>query len=204
MDRQPHCFCDLAPLSALGVLSDSEQRWIAEQLVENPELALELQDLQAAATALAYSAPATDLNPALKERLFNRIGEPLPESLPLVPTPTQQDEPFLAIPSADLRWRPHSVPGTEVAILHLDRVSRMVSGVLKAAPGVHYPLHRHAAVEELFMLEGDLRVGTTVYGPGDYLRSASGSCHDPVTKGGCRFFFRTSFDDEFLEAATST
>jgi anti-sigma factor ChrR (cupin superfamily) len=99
--------------------------------------------------------------------------------------------------SQNFPWKPHSTPGVQVAILYTDPIKRELSGLLKAAPGVRYPLHRHAAIEEIYMLEGDLIVADQVYGAGDYLRSHPGSMHAPHTEGGCMFFFRTSMDDEY-------
>ncbi|MGI0484227.1 cupin domain-containing protein [Pantanalinema rosaneae CENA516] len=86
-----------------------------------------------------------------------------------------------------------------MAIVHRDEVKRELAGFLRAEPGVRYPFHRHAAIEEIFMLEGDLVVGDEVYGAGDYIRSHPGSSHAPYTNGGCRFFFHTSIDDEYPE-----
>ncbi len=72
-------------------------------------------------------------------------------------------------------------------------------GFLRAEPRGHYPLHRHAAMEEIFMIEGDLVIGDEVYYAGDYIRSYSGSSHAPHSNTGCCFFFHTSLDDEYLE-----
>ncbi|WP_431655780.1 cupin domain-containing protein [Pantanalinema rosaneae] len=101
--------------------------------------------------------------------------------------------------SQNLDWTPHATPGVTVAIVHRDEVKRELAGFLRAEPGVRYPFHRHAAIEEIFMLEGDLVVGDEVYGAGDYIRSHPGSSHAPYTNGGCRFFFHTSIDDEYPE-----
>lgn len=98
--------------------------------------------------------------------------------------------------SQDLDWTPHATPGVTVAIVHRDEVKRELVGFLQAEPGVRYPFHRHAAIEEIFMLEGDLVVGDEVYSAGDYIRSHPGSSHAPYTNGGCRFFFHTSIDQD--------
>lgn len=204
------CFCDLAPLYALGVLSEAERDWVEAQCHQEPELALEVKAFEDAVTALAYAAPLHAPVRDLKGQLFDRIGVAPPASdaagLPSVPSLGLDDAvdsdmaAFSAVQAKDLSWQPHSVPGVEVAILHIDAVQRRVVGLLRAQPGLRYPLHRHADTEEIFMLQGDLRVGDTVYGPGDYLRSEPGSCHGPTSEQGCQFFFRTSLDDEFLEA----
>jgi hypothetical protein len=198
MENQSFCLCDLAPFHALKLLSEAEQLWVNEQLKLEPAWVSELEEFQDAVTALAYGAPDVAPAPTLKARLFERIGEPLPDTAPS-PPPSPAHTPLWAFQEKDLRWQPHPVPGVEVAIMHLDKASRTVVGMLRAQPGLHYPMHRHAGLEEIYMLHGDLRVGDVVYGPGDYLRSASGSSHGPTSEGGCQFFFRACLDDEFLE-----
>ena len=74
-----------------------------------------------------------------------------------------------------------------------------MSGVLKAAPGMEYPPHRHVGVEEIYMISGDLRIGTEIYGAGDYIRSNPGSVHAPRSQYGCMFFFNSSMSDDYLE-----
>lgn len=199
MDSQHRCFCDLAPLYALDLLSVEDRLWMEAQLVLEPALAEELAEYQDAVTAMAYGA--TEVTPAhdLKARLLGRIGEPLPAVEIPADTPNTDEPPFWAFQAKDLDWQPHPFPGIEIAIMHLDRRSRMAVGMLRVPPNTPYPMHRHAAVEEIYMLQGDLRVDGVIYGPGDYLRSMPGSCHGPVSVEGCQFFFRTSIDDEFLE-----
>jgi anti-sigma factor ChrR (cupin superfamily) len=193
------CFCDLAPLYALGVLEEPDRRWVEQQLAESPELAVELADWEAAVGAIAYSAPELAPAPDLKQRLFQRIGRSAPPPLAASIHPSA---PSLAraVRSQDLSWRPYrQISGVQVARLHHDRASRTVTAVLRAAAGVCYPAHRHAAFEEIYMLSGDLIIGDQVYGPGDFIRSESGSLHAPRTQDGCMFLVRTSLDDEYLE-----
>jgi ChrR Cupin-like domain len=196
MTTQNYCFCELAPLYALDLLSAEERNWVEQQLLQYPDLAEELTDYQVAVTALTYTAPTLPMVANLKERLFEHLKldavqpESVPECLPI---------PYLAIRSQDLNWQPHTTPGVTIAIVHTDEIKREIVGFLRADPGVRYPLHCHAAIEEILMLEGDLIIGDEVYGSGDYIRSYPGSSHAPYTHGGCRFFFHTSMDDEYPE-----
>ena len=69
------------------------------------------------------------------------------------------------------------------------------------APGTSYPGHRHAGVEECYVLEGDLRVGDLVMRAGDYQRAAIGSVHGvQSTEGGCLLLVLMSDRDERLES----
>lgn len=200
MTNENYCFCDLAPLYALDVLSQQEKEWVEQQVAINPNLAEELAVYEAAVTALPYEAAPMPMVGDLKERLFERL-KLAPPDLDSLPEPDLQ--PFLAVRSQDLNWQPHLIPGVEVAIVHTDEVTRERVGFLRAEPGVRYPYHRHAATEELFMLEGDLVIGDEVFRPGDYIRSLSGTAHAPYTHYGCKFFFRVSMDNEYLQDIAS-
>lgn len=197
MDTENYCFCELAPLYALDLLSASEQAWVEQQVADCPELAEELASYQAAVTAIPYGAPTLPMADNLKDRLFAQLG--LGFDPPIEATPASIPNVYQAVRSQDLNWQPHTVPGVRVAIVHIDEIKREMVGFLKAEPGVRYPRHRHAAIEEIFMIEGDLIIGEEVYGAGDYLRSQPGSSHSPYTNGGCQFFFHTSLDDEYPE-----
>ncbi|MGA7935658.1 MAG: cupin domain-containing protein [Kovacikia sp.] len=199
MDPENYCFCELAPLYTLDLLSEPERTWVEQQVKECPELAEELSSYRSAVTEIAYSAPVSPLAADLKARLFDRLELNSPPSDTIS---GQRATTHLAIRSQDLKWQPHSIPGVMIAIVHRDEVKREIVGFLRAEAGVCYPWHRHAAIEELFMMEGDLVIGDEVYGAGDYIRSNPGSGHAPYTKGGCRFFFHTSMDDEYPELAT--
>ncbi|MCM1983657.1 cupin domain-containing protein [Lyngbya confervoides] len=191
-DAQNFCFCELAPLYVLDLLNETERTWVADQAANNPELADELLEYQSAVTTLPYHEPLMPMRQNLKNDLFQRLNLPAPD-LGARRTPS-----YSAIRSGDLNWQEHDVPGVRIAIVYSDETTRELVGFLKADPNVQYPYHRHAAVEELYMLEGDLIIGDEVFGAGDYIRSQPGSGHAPLTRGGCHFFFRTSMDDEYL------
>lgn len=195
------CFCELAPFYALGTLSEVECQWVEQHIAEYPELAEELAEYEAAVVALPYGAPPVALASSLKDRLFSGLGL----TVPVDPEPKidLDQQSVWTVRSQDLQWQPHPTPGVQIAIFHTNPLAREISGVLKAEPGVVYPRHRHAAVEEIYMLEGDLIVEEQTYGAGDYIRSQAGSIHAPHTIGGCKFFFRTSMDDEYDPAELS-
>lgn len=201
IDRINHCFCELAPLYVLGLLTESERTWVEQEVAESPELAEELLGYQSAVTAMAYDAPILPTAADLKNQLFERLGLDAPSPEPVFPTQSSLN--YFAVRSQDLKWRPYTIPGVLIAIVHRDKAKRELVGFFRAEPGVSYPLHRHAAVEEIFMLEGDLVIEDQVYGSGDYIRSLPESSHAPYTNGGCRFFFRTSMDDEYPQLATT-
>lgn len=229
MDHDP-CLCDLTALYALGLLDETGLQQINDYLEECPELATEMAELEETVATLPYSlewvSPAADL----KDRLFQRIHQdavqpagsslsestPLPSAEPLASFSFRQMREAVAaarilmrqfssgnrltVRGRDLDWQPYRVPGVSVAPLYVDLAKREVTALLKAEPGAVYPIHRHAAPEEIYMLDGDLRIDGEVYGAGDYIRSRQGTVHEPSeTVGGCMFLVRTSLDDEYFQ-----
>jgi anti-sigma factor ChrR (cupin superfamily) len=200
-----YCFPELAPLYALGLLSEVERQWVEQQVRDCPELAVELAQYETVLTAIPYAVeplPSDAVMQDIKGKLFDRLD------LPLVPTvsvemtseaePASSLVPFMTVRSGEVQWRSGRVPKVEIAILHVDEVRRERVGLLRAEPGMEYPPHTHGGVEEIYMLSGDLRLEGIVYGPGDYIRSTSGSHHaTSYSTDGCMFFFRASLDDVY-------
>jgi len=63
-----------------------------------------------------------------------------------------------------------------------DRVSMLV----RLAPGVAYPPHSHAGVEELHLLDGELWIDDRKLYPGDYNRAEPGTADRRVwSETGC-------------------
>ncbi|WP_068512739.1 cupin domain-containing protein [Leptolyngbya sp. O-77] len=229
MDHAP-CLCDLTALYALGLLDETGLQQINDYLEECPELATEMAELEETVATLPYSldwmSPAADLKDRLFQRLHQDAVQPAGSSLSEA-APPPAAEPLaafsfrqmreavaaarilmrqfssgnrLTVRGRDLDWQPYRVPGVSVAPLYVDLAKREVTALLKAEPGAVYPIHRHAAPEEIYMLDGDLRIDGEVYGAGDYIRSRQGTVHEPSeTVGGCMFLVRTSLDDEYFQ-----
>jgi anti-sigma factor ChrR (cupin superfamily) len=202
---QNYCFCELAPLYAMNMLTDAEQQWVEQQVADCAELAAELAEYQLAVTAIPYGVEeVAPLAGEVKNRLFDKLGlAPAPvNSAATQPAevPLPNFGPFFTLRSQELQWMPHLVPRVKVAILHSDAERRERVGLLEAMPGMVYPQHRHGGVEEIYMLSGDLELEGITYYAGDYIRSATGSTHEVSRSAtGCMFFFRASMDDEYPE-----
>jgi ChrR Cupin-like domain len=187
-------FSELITLAALEAV-DNEAMLLADTYTSTSvELEQELAEMRQAVGAIPYGDTLLPISPNLKDCLFDRIAtEAEQESKPNV----QDILPFQAIRFSEMEWQPHPVPGVTIAVLHTDPVTRSLSALVRCQPGVHYPVHRHAGIEEILMLEGNFVCEGKTYGVGDYLRSSSGSAHDPNSPDGCLFFVRTSMDDQF-------
>lgn len=105
-----------------------------------------------------------------------------------------------AIASDAGEWRSVGLPGIEVKRLAADPERRMVTMLVRMAPGAKYPAHRHGGVEECFVLAGDLLVGDRAMNAGDYQLAEKDSVH-PVqsTERGCVLYIASSQDDELID-----
>jgi anti-sigma factor ChrR (cupin superfamily) len=84
------------------------------------------------------------------------------------------------------KWRRVGLPGVMVKTLFSDRRAGRETLLVKCEPGAYIPEHGHGGIEELLVLEGDLTVGETRLGPGDYFRAMPGSAHGDVrSPSGC-------------------
>jgi hypothetical protein len=61
--------------------------------------------------------------------------------------------------------------------------------VVDMSPGAEWPyVDVHDGPEQLYVVQGELVEGDTVYGPGSYLFYEAGSSHRPRTSKGVRLF----------------
>jgi anti-sigma factor ChrR (cupin superfamily) len=90
-------------------------------------------------------------------------------------------------------------PGVSCKLLETDPERGRVSMLVRLAPGTGYPPHRHAAVEELYLLYGELIVDDKTYHPGDYRRAEAGTVdHRVSSETGCTCLLMTSLHDAIL------
>ncbi|MBD1846764.1 anti-sigma factor [Cyanobacteria bacterium FACHB-63] len=97
MNTENRCFCELAPLYALDLLTEEERAWVEQQAAASPDLKAELEEIQTTVGALSYSAPVVPVPSTLKDRLFERLNQPIPDaelSLPNVRQPVSEDRRF--------------------------------------------------------------------------------------------------------------
>ena len=109
--------------------------------------------------------------------------------------------------SANLRWQPERgwrdepewkevAPGISCKLLATDAAKERVSMLVRLAPGVAYPPHSHAGVEELHLLDGELWIDDRKLYPGDYNRAEPGTTDSRVwSETGCTCVLVTSFGD---------
>lgn len=90
-------------------------------------------------------------------------------------------------------------PGISVELVSIDEPTSQLSLLVRLAPGADYPPHRHAAVEELHLLHGELKVDEKNLQAGDFLRAEPGTIdHRVWSDTGCICFLMTSARDTVL------
>ena len=169
-------------LYVLGALPGDERAAFERHLAEGcPTCAREVATLAATVGELGHGAPARAPRPEVRARLLARLASRA-----------------TIVRAGEGRWE-HDPGGLEVRRLHRDAAAARVTSLVRIAPGVRYPGHRHASTEELYMLAGDLTVEGERLGAGDYCAAAAGTMHhETASDGGCTFVLMTSERDEIL------
>ena len=145
----------------------------------------ELEELRPVAASFVFW-PTDVLRPpvALQERLARRIATETAD--PVLPSAGQWDEPG---------WD-EVAPGIFCKLMATDTARHRVSMLVRLLPGVEYPAHTHAGLEELFLLDGELWIDDRKLYPGDYNRAEACSGDKRVwSETGCTCVLITSTQD---------
>jgi quercetin dioxygenase-like cupin family protein len=172
---------------ALRAMPASERRAFEAHVTECPDCRQELAAVRPVVDAL-IDWPTDILKPPtpLWERLAQRIA-PDSDSAPS--------------PEPEARWAGEPAwkevaPGISCKLLSTDAATERVSMLVRLAPGVAYPSHSHAGVEELHLLDGELWIEDRKLCPGDYNRAEPGTGDTRVwSETGCTCLLVTSFRD---------
>lgn len=108
--------------------------------------------------------------------------------------------------SSEIEWKPldeELVDGVYIKSLLFDKeTDRSPTILLKFDAGSTYPLHNHPGGEEIFVLEGDVKVGKDEMQTGDYLYTAVGNKHRVSTKNGCVLLLKVPEQVEIIQPRT--
>jgi hypothetical protein len=183
--QQVHCAeIDRASELALGALDRDLVPIVQAHIAGCPECEAELTTMSRFVSGLAWW-PTDILRPApsLWGRLAQRIG--LDRSNVSPPAATQLEPDWETV-----------APGITCKLLASDTDTGNVSMLVRLAPGVAYPPHLHAGVEELHLLDGELWIENRKLVPGDYNRAESGTADVRVwSETGCTCVLVTSSHD---------
>jgi anti-sigma factor ChrR (cupin superfamily) len=174
-------------LYAVQALPATERAAVEAQIVACPDCRQELERYQPIVDAFVawpidVLRPSTPLWNRLAQRIAAETGKP-----PVMPAPAPRVEP---------EWE-EAAPGISCKLLATDAERDRVSMLVRLAPGTDYPPHRHAGVEELHLLDGELMVDDRKLHPGDYIRAEPGTVDQRVwSETGCTCVLITSPRDE--------
>ena len=91
------------------------------------------------------------------------------------------------VSSHDTQWKASKVPGVSVRRLRHDPESGATTSLVRLAAGARFPAHDHPAGEEVFVLEGDVKIGGDQLHAGDYLYTPPDGKHAAASDHGCVF-----------------
>jgi len=181
-----------AALYALGALSAEEARAFEARLQNDATYQAELAAFRSVVQELSYAVPPQAPPPALRAKLLGRIAA---EEAAVI-----DRDGMRFVRSTQLGWEPGAGPGVEVKRLFTDPSGNRTTKMYRMAPGSTYPAHRHADVEDIYVIEGDLLVCGVLMRAGDYCRAEAGSLHEGVrTANGCLFIATASERNQRLE-----
>ena len=186
MDRNQCGQAELVCAYAMQALPSSDVRAVEAHLASCSQCRRDLEALRPVIDSFV-SWPTDVLRPAasLQARLARRISAETGEE-PVLPATRQWSEP---------EWQ-EVAPGILCKLLATDTEKHVVSMLVRLAPGVEYPPHSHAGVEELHLLDGELWINERKLYPGDYNRAEPGTGDKRVwSETGCTCVLITSTKD---------
>jgi anti-sigma factor ChrR (cupin superfamily) len=179
-------YLELVFLHTLRALPASEIPVLEAHLSMCPDCRQEMETLRPIIGAFV-SWPTDVLRPteSVWERLARRIAAETGQAPVLLPP----------LPRSEPDWE-EAAPGLTYKMLAADTEKDRVSLLVRLAPGAHYPPHRHAGVEELYLLHGELWIDDKKLYPGGYNRAEAGTGDQRVwSETGCTCVLLTSARD---------
>ena len=171
---------------AVGALSAIEAASFVEHLAECASCRGDVEKLRPIiASFVDWPSDVLRPSPSLWNRLSERIGAADARQSPL---PVRAGK--------RLEWK-EVAPGISCKLLATDPANDRVSMLVRLAPGASYPPHRHAGVEELHLLHGELIINDRKLVAGDYNLGEPGAEDWRVwSETGCTCVLITSLSDE--------
>ncbi len=182
---------DALPEYVLGTLSPAEERAIARLLAASPELRQRTDSLSEA-LALAMTAGLSPVapSPGLRPRLLATVAgaerfAPFYAGLgKMLDLPREAIAALLAKVNDAAAYVTGYAPGLRYFNFTPGPQLRGAdAGIVRLAVGATFPRHRHVDLETTFILEGQMREGDEVHGPGTCFARAKESEHGFSTEG---------------------
>ncbi len=191
---------ELASLYALDALAQEEKAAYKAHLGAGCAVCVaEVASFHKVTEAIGLSVDPVSPQAELRGRVMETIARtPQPPPAQKSGVLYDKDGVLIARP-AEMTWAAGELPGVFLKVLFNDTTRGYTTAMVRMTAGTHYPSHKHAGVEELYLLEGDLSVGDMAMQAGDYCRGEAGSIHEEIaTETGCLFVVTSSHQDELL------
>jgi anti-sigma factor ChrR (cupin superfamily) len=180
---------ETAALYALQVLAASEIPVFENHLAGCPECQREIETFRPIVDSFT-SWPTDVLRPPAS--LWNRLSRRISKESGVEPVSPP------ASPHAKPEWQ-QVAGGISCKLLAVDAAASRVTMLVRLAPGTDYPPHRHADVEELYLLHGELMIDSKKLNAGDYIRAEADTVdHRVWSETGCTCLLMTSTRDAIL------
>jgi quercetin dioxygenase-like cupin family protein len=180
---------ETAALYALQVLSASEVAEFEDHLSTCADCLSEIETLRPVVGSFV-SWPTDVLRPSTS--LWKRLSQKLSDESRAEPVTLS------ARPSAKPEWN-EVAEGILCKMLAVDTKKHRVTMLVRLAPGTDYPPHRHAGIEELHLLHGELMINDKKVHAGEFIWAEAGTVdHRVWTETGCTCVLITSTSDEIL------
>jgi len=191
---------ELASRYALDAMSQEEKAAYEGHLASGCSVCTaEVASYRDVTGAIALSVEPVAPRSELRTRLMTFVAETSHTTARPSPGVLYDKDGVLVARHSEMEWQAGGLPGIFRKVLFDDARRGFTTAMVRMTAGTHYPSHRHAGVEELYLLEGDLLVGDVPMRPGDYCRGEAGSIHAEIfTNGGCLFMVTSSHHDEIL------
>jgi anti-sigma factor ChrR (cupin superfamily) len=186
MDKNPCEQAEMVAAYAVQALSPGALPTVEAHIASCPHCQRELEALRPVMDAFVcwptdVLRPAASLQGRLAQRIADETG-----GKPVLARQTDWREP---------EWA-EVAPGIFCKLLATDIETHRVSMLVRLLPGVDYPPHTHAGVEELHLLDGELWIDDRKLYPGDYNRAEPGTGDKRVwSETGCTCVLITSTRD---------
>ncbi len=177
---------ELVAAYALDALPPAEASALEAHVRECAECRQEMQRLRSVVDSfVAWPTDVLRPSSSLQVRLAQRIADGTGAD-PVLPPAREYSEPD---------WE-EVAPGIFCKILASDTERDRVTMLVRLLPGVSYPPHTHAGIEELHLLDGELWIEDRLLYPGDYNYGPPGHSDQRVySETGCTCVLITSPSD---------
>ncbi|HET8550788.1 MAG TPA: cupin domain-containing protein [Bryobacteraceae bacterium] len=181
-------------LYVFGLLDRDEARGVDRHLKTGCQACSEeLRVLAATATELPKALEQIRPDPGLKDRLMARIAAEAPGGF------EEPEAGVFVLRGGRGPWRKAPWPGVSYQQLYFDRQTGYATSLLKLEPGAKYPAHHHAGVEQCWVIQGKVRIGSIEIEAGDFEYANAETDHGIVQSDtGCLLLIIASRHDELF------